>query len=102
MDLIKFSGDTFSNTKDYVRIELTGEVNPDISMDEIEMEAKQFFYYIEFEHKYVFQTEGRNYEGNEFNIIETYKHQFDNSDDKLQQQAFKLGLEVLRKEKVVK
>ena len=102
LDLIKFSGDTFSNTKDYVRIELTGEVNPDISMDEIEMEAKQFFYYIEFEHKYVFQTEGRNYEGNEFNIIETYKHQFDNSDDKLQQQAFKLGLEVLRKEKVVK
>ncbi|HOW22739.1 MAG TPA: metallophosphoesterase [Sedimentibacter sp.] len=102
LDLIKFSGDMFSNTKDYIRIELTGEVNPDISMDEIEIEARQFFYYIEFEHNYVYETEGRNYEGNEFNIIESYKHQFNDSGDKIQQQAFKLGLEVLRKEKVVK
>ena len=102
LDLIKFSGDTFSNTKDYVRIELTGQVNSDISMDEIEIEAKQFYYYIEFEDNYIYETEGKNYEGNEFNIIESYKHQFDNSNDKLQQQAFKLGLEVLRKEKVVK
>lgn len=102
LDLIKFSGDTFSNIKDYVRIELTGEVNTDISMDEIENEAKQFFYYIEFEDNYIYKTENRNYEGNEFNIIESYKLQFDNSSDKLQQQAFKLGLEVLRKEKVVK
>jgi exonuclease SbcD len=105
LDLIKFSGDTFSNIKDYVRIELTGEVNADISMDEIENEAKQFFYYIEFEDNYIYDTENRNYEGNEFNIIESYKLQFDKNDDnedKLQQQAFKLGLEVLRKEKVVK
>ena len=102
LDLIKFSGDTFSNIKDYVRIELTGEVNTDISMDEIENEAKQFFYYIEFEDNYIYETENRNYEGNEFNIIESYKLQFDKNDDKLQQQAFKLGLEVLRKEKVVK
>ncbi len=102
LDLIKFSGDTFSNIKDYVHIELTGEVNTDISMDEIENEAKQFFYYIEFEDNYIYETESRNYEGNEYNIIESYKLQFDNNDDKLQQQAFKLGLEVLRKEKVVK
>lgn len=102
LDLIKFSGDTFSNIKDYVRIVLTGEVNTEISMDEIENEAKQFFYYIEFEDNYIYKTENRNYEGNEFNIIESYKLQFDDNNDKLEQQAFKLGLEVLRKEKVVK
>jgi DNA repair exonuclease SbcCD nuclease subunit len=102
LDLIKFSGDTFSNIKDYVRIELTGEVNTDISMDEVENEAKQFFYYIEFEDNYIYKTENRNYEGNEFNIIESYKLQFGDNNDKLEQQAFKLGLEVLRKEKVVK
>ena len=102
LDLIKFSGDTFSNIKDYVRINLTGEVNTEISMDEIENEAKQFFYYIEFEDNYIYKTENKNYEGNEFNIIESYKLQFNDNNDKLQQQAFKLGLEVLRKEKVVK
>ena len=102
LDLIKFSGDTFSNIKDYVRADISGEVNTDISMDEIENEAKQFFYYIEFEDNYIYKTENKNYEGNEFNIIESYKLQFDDNNDKLQQQAFKLGLEVLRKEKGVK
>lgn len=102
LDLIKFSGDTFSNIKDYVRVNLTGEVSTDISMDEILNEAKQFFYYIEFEENYIYITENKNYEGNEFNIVESYKLQFDDNNDKLQQQAFKLGLEVLRKEKVVK
>ena len=102
LDLIKFSGDTFSNIKDYVRVDIRGEVNTDISMDEIENEAKQFFYYIEFDDNYIYKTESKNYEGNEFNIIESYKLQFDDKSDKLDQQAFKLGLEVLRKEKVVK
>lgn len=102
LDLIKFSGDTFSNIKDYVRVELTGQVSTDISMNEIENEAKQFFYYIEFEENYTYKTENRHYEGNEFNIIESYKLQFDDNEGKLQQEAFKLGLEVLRKEKVVK
>ncbi|NLJ58049.1 MAG: hypothetical protein GX339_04290 [Tissierellia bacterium] len=101
LDLIKFSGDTFSNIKDYVRINLTGTVSTEISMDEIENESRQFFYYIEFEHNYLYKTEDKNYEGNEYNIIESYKLQFNDSDDKLEQQAFKLGLEVLRKEKVV-
>ncbi|MDW5299491.1 MAG: metallophosphoesterase [Sedimentibacter sp.] len=103
LDLIKFSGDTFSNIKDYVKINLTGIVNTDISMEEIENEAKQFFYYIEFEENYSYKnTEDKNYDGYEFNIIESYKFQFENHQDKLEQQAFKLGLEVLRKEKVVK
>lgn len=101
LDLIKFSGDTFSNIKDYVRINLRGSVDTEISMNEIENEAKQFFYYIEFEDNYSYKTENRNYEGNEFNIIESYKLQFNDSKDKLEQDAFKLGLEVLRKEKVV-
>lgn len=103
LDLIKFSGDTFSNIKDYVRINLTGTVNTDISMDEIENEAKQFFYYIEFEDNYIYKnSDDKVYDHNEFNIIESYKLQFENKQDKIQQQAFKLGLEVLRKEKVVK
>lgn len=103
LDLIKFSGDTFSNIKDYVKINLTGEVNTDISMDEVENEAKQFFYYIEFEENYSFKnSEDKIYDHNEYNIIESYKLQFDNQQSKLEQQAFKLGLEVLRKEKVVK
>jgi DNA repair exonuclease SbcCD nuclease subunit len=103
LDLIKFSGDTFSNIKDYVRINLTGTVNTDVSMDEVENEAKQFFYYIEFEEDYVYKnSEDKLYDHNEFNIIESYKLQFENHQDKLEQQAFKLGLEVLRKEKVVK
>ena len=103
LDLIKFSGNTFSNTKDYVKINLTGTVSTDISMEEIENEAKQFFYYIEFEENYQYKNlDDKKYEMNEFNIIESYKLQFENNNDKLEQQAFKLGLEVLRKEKVVK
>ncbi len=103
LDLIKFSGDTFSNIKDYVRINLNGIVNTDVSMEEIENEAKQFFYYIEFKENYSYKnSDDKVYDHNDFNIIESYKLQFENSNDKLQQQAFKLGLEVLRKEKVVK
>ncbi len=102
LDLIKFSGDTFSNIKDYVRINLTGEVNTDISMDEVENEARQFFYYIEFDENYIYKnSEIKIQDCNEFNIIESYKLQFENHQDKTEQQAFKLGLEVLRKEKVV-
>ncbi len=103
LDLIKFSGDTFSNTKDYVRINLTGIVNTDISMAEVENEAKQFFYYIEFVENYTYKnSEEKAYSHNEFNIIESYRLQFEDHQDKLEQQAFKLGLDVLRKEKVVK
>ncbi|MFA9423558.1 MAG: exonuclease SbcCD subunit D [Sedimentibacter sp.] len=103
LDLIKFSGDTFSNTKNYVKVNLEGTVNTDISMEEVENEAKQFFYYIEFEENYSYKNdEDKSYEANEFNIIESYKLQFENHQGKLEQQAFKLGLEVLRREKVVK
>lgn len=103
LDLIKFSGDTFSNIKDYVKMNLTGTVNTDISMDEVENEAKQFFYFIEFDENYNYKNSDENiYDHNEFNIIESYKLQFGNQQDKLEQQAFKLGLEALRKEKVVK
>lgn len=103
LDLIKFSGDTFSNIKDYVKINLTGTVSTDISMEEVENEAKQFFYYIEFEENYSYKNaEDKNYDSNDYNIIESFKLQFENHQDKMEQQAFKLGLEVLRKEKVVK
>ena len=103
LDLIKFSGDTFSNTKDYVKVKLTGTVNSDISIEEIKKEAMQFFYYIEFEDSFLYKNlDEKKYDDNEFNIIESYKLQFENHNDKLEQQAFKLGLSVLRKEKVVR
>nr|WP_312579640.1 metallophosphoesterase [Sedimentibacter sp.] len=103
LDLIKFSGDTFSNTKDYVRVNLTGNVNPDISIEEIKNESRQFFYYIEFEDNFSYKnTDEKRYEENEFNIIESYKLQFENLSDKLEKEAFKLGLDALRKEKVVR
>lgn len=103
LDLIKFSGNTFSNIKDYIRIDLIGTVSTDISVEEIKKEAEQFFYYIEFQDNYSYEKdEDRKYDSNDYNIIESYKYQFQNQEDKLEQQAFKLGLEVLRKEKVVK
>lgn len=103
LDLIKFSGDTFSNIKDYVKVNLTGTVNTDVSIEEVESEAKQFFYYIEFEENFTYKNvEEKHYDSKEFNIIESYKLQFDNHQDKLEQQALELGLKVLRKEKVVK
>ncbi len=103
LDLIKFSGDTFSNIKDYVRVNLTGTVNADISIDEIKNEARQFFYYIEFEDNFSYKNlDEKKYEENEFNIIESYKLQFENRSDKLEREAFKLGLDILRKEKVVR
>ena len=103
LDLIKFSGDTISNIKDYIRVNLNGTVNADISIDEIKNEAKQFFYYIEFEENFIYKNIDENkYEDNDFNIIESYKLQFDNYGNKLEQQAFELGLKVLRKEKVVR
>jgi len=103
LDLIKFSGDTFSNIKDYVRVNLTGVVNEDISMDEIKNEAKQFFYYIEFVDNFLYKNlDEKKYEENNFNIIESYKLQFENRSDRLEREAFKLGLDVLKKEKVVR
>lgn len=103
LDLIKFSGDTFSNIKDYVKVKLNGIVNADISIAEIKNESKQFFYYIEFEENYTYKNiEENKYEDNDFNIIESYKLQFENHSNKLEQQAFELGLKVLRKEKVVR
>lgn len=103
LDLIKFSGDTLSNIKDYVKVNLTGIVNADISIEEVKNEANQFFYYIEFEENFAYKNIDENkYEDNDFNIIESYKLQFENSTNKLEQQAFELGLKVLRKEKVVR
>jgi len=103
LDLIKFSGDTFSNTKDYIRVNLIGNINTDISIDEIKKEAKQFFYYIEFADNFSYKNlEEKKYKENDFNIIESYKLQFSNQSNRLEKEAFKLGIDVLRKEKVVR
>lgn len=103
LDLIKFSGDTVSNIRDYVRVRLNGTVNTDISIEEVKNEARQFFYYIEIEENFTYKNMDEDkYEDNDFNIIQSYKLQFENHSNKLEQQAFELGLKVLRKEKVVK
>lgn len=102
VNAIKFSGDAISNIKNYVRIKLQGTIDQYISIEEIKEESKQFFYYIEFEDNYKYKTEEKIYDYNEFNMVESFKMQFENLDDKLQKQAYELGLELLRKEKAVK
>lgn len=103
LDLIKFSGDTFSNIKDYVKINIKGTVNSDINIEEVKDEARQFFYYIEFEDSFSDENfEDKKYDDREFNILASYKLQFNDNHDRLEKQAYKLGFNVLRKEKVVR
>lgn len=100
LDMIKFSGDTFSNIKDYIRIILTGEINIDVSIEQLENEAKQFFYYIEFlkDFNYV-NIQSQKHEFSDYDIVESYKSQFKKNSNNIEQEAFRLGLEVLSKEK---
>lgn len=104
LDLIKNSGGKFDNMTDYVKVILNGTISNHISIDEIKNEASQFFYYIEFEDNYIYEKNldepDKEIKGS---ILESYIMQFENIDktDKKYQQAFELGLQVLRREKVV-
>lgn len=105
LDLIKYSGDTFSNTRDYIRIKLKGTVDKDISVEDLKYEAQQFFYYIEFEDEFLYDLDVEQVsEQNKGNIVEEYIKQFENSakHNKIAREALRVGLEVLIREKVVK
>jgi len=91
--------------KDYVKIKLSGTISNDISIEEIKNEAKQFFYYIEFEDNYIYEKTVLETVGKlRGNIVDNYIAQFENVDktDKRYEKAFELGLQVLKSEEVGK
>jgi len=96
LDIIKFSGDYISVSKDYFRIILTGEVSFDINMEKLKLEAASFFHYI-----YAIDFEALLRE-NADNIIGDYiRHYQQNQDCDIEcQKAFMLGLDALMKERV--
>lgn len=92
-----------SNSKEFVRIILSGEMNSDISFDEIENEAKQFFNYVEFEENFKVKAKSSASEGKFMgNIIENYIDLFDKMDmnDVKNEKAFELGINLLKAEEV--
>jgi len=92
-----------SNSKEYVRIRLSGQMNSDISFDEIKNEAKQFFNYVEFDEKFKIKAKNSENEGKFMgNIIESYIDLFDKMDmnDVKNEKAFELGINLLKAEEV--
>ncbi len=103
LDLIKATENKIDIMKDFVKIKLTGIVSNDVSVEEIKNEAKQFFYYIEFEDDYTYEKSIMETVGKlRGNIIENYILQFENTDksDKINEKAFELGLQMLKSEEV--
>jgi len=103
LDLIKATENKIDIMKDFVKIKLTGTVSNDVSIEEIKNEAKQFFYYIEFEDDYTYEKSIMENVGKlRGNIIENYILQFENTDksDKINEKAFELGLHMLKSEEV--
>jgi DNA repair protein SbcD/Mre11 len=103
LDIIKFSGDYISVSKDYFRIILTGEVSFDINMEKLKLEAASFFHYIEFDDQYLYAIDFEALlRENADNIIGDYiRHYQQNQDCDIEcQKAFMLGLDALMKERV--
>ncbi len=103
LDLIKATENKIDIMKDFVKIKLVGTVSNDVSIEEIKNEAKQFFYYIEFEDEYTYEKSVVESVGKlRGNIIENYIVQFENTDksDKISEKAFELGLQLLKSEEV--
>lgn len=105
LDLIKYSGDTLSNTKDFIKVKLKGIVDRDISIEDLKYEARQFFYYLEFEDEFTYDLdiELLSEENNE-NIIGKFIKQLerDAKHNKVVKEALKIGVEALIREKVIK
>lgn len=103
LDLIKETENKIDIMKDYVKIKLTGTVSNEVSMEEIKNEAKQFFYYIEFQDEYSYEKSVTETIGKlRGNIIESYITQFENVDksNKITEKAFELGLQILKSEDI--
>jgi len=102
LDIIKFSGDYISASKDYYRIILTGKVDMAIDMNRLKTEASSFFQYIEFVDDYLFHIDYDYWiEENDDNIIGQYFKQFKASGEENlnRQKSLLLGLSVLLNEK---
>lgn len=105
LDLIKYSGETLSNTKNYIKIKLKGIVDKDISIEELKNEAEQFFYYIEFEDDFSYELDMKSLaDENKGNLIEEYVKQLESvaKYNNVAKEALKIGLEALLRERVVK
>lgn len=103
LDLIKETDNKIDIMKDFVKIKLTGTVSNEVSMEEIKNEAKQFFYYIEFEDEYSYEKSVTETIGKlRGNILESYITQFENVDksNKITEKAFELGLQILKSEDI--
>lgn len=103
LDLIKEADSSIDIMKDFVKIKLTGTVSNEVSMEEIKNEAKQFFYYIEFQDDYSYEKSVTETIGKlRGNIIESYITQFENVDksNKITEKAFELGLQILKSEDI--
>ncbi|HBH13165.1 MAG: Exonuclease SbcD [Clostridiales bacterium 38_11] len=102
LDIIKFSGDYISASKDYYRIVLTGKVDMAIDMNRLKSEASSFFQYIEFVDDYLYQIDYDYWiEENSDNIVGQYFKQFKASETENldRQKSLLLGLGVLLGEK---
>jgi DNA repair exonuclease SbcCD nuclease subunit len=103
LDIIKFSGDYISVSKDYFRIVLSGQVNMDIDIEGLKREASNYFQFIEFSDNYLYYID---YESllneNNDNIIGDFikYYQSKNEQNLKSQKSFLLGLDALMKEKV--
>lgn len=103
LDLIKETENKIDIMKDFVKIKLTGTVSNEVSIEEIKNEAKQFFYYIEFEDEYSYEKSVTETIGKlRGNILESYITQFENVDksNKITEKAFELGLQILKSEDI--
>jgi len=103
LDIIKFSGDIDSLSKDYYRIILKGELNKDIKIDMIKKEAEKYFRHVEFieEFDYALDLHKKERE-NENNLIGRYINETGKITAKPLkfQKSILLGIEELSKEKV--
>lgn len=103
LDLIKETENKIDIMKDFVKIKLTGTVSNEVSIEEIKNEAKQFFYYIEFEDEYSYEKSVTETIGKlRGNILESYITQFENVDKSniITEKAFELGLQILKSEDI--
>ena len=73
LDIIKYSGNIDSLSKDYYRIVLSGELNKDIRINKIKQEAEKYFRHIEFIENFNYVLDLKNIQKeNENNLIGRY------------------------------
>lgn len=102
LDIIKFTGDYISVSKDYYKVILNGSVNMEMDMEKVKSEASKYFQYIEFVDNYMYDIDYEllieEYKGN---ILGDFVKLIKEEDKSISnQKTLLLGLDVLLKEKV--